>query len=70
MTILGPVLFAAFMVIPAWLATMEDTEVKTIAVVDSTTIFHELLPETEYIKFVYPEGVSLKELQQNCQYRQ
>jgi ABC-2 type transport system permease protein len=65
MTILGPVLFAAFMVIPAWLATMEDTEVRTIAVVDSTNIFYKALPETEFIKFAYPEGVSLKELQNN-----
>ncbi len=63
MTILGPVLFAAFMVIPAWLATMEDTEVKTIAVVDSTNIFYKILPETEFIKFKYPEGISLKDLQ-------
>ena len=65
MTILGPVLFAAFMVLPAWFATMEDTEVRTIAVVDSTNIFHNVLPETEYIKFAYPEGVTLKELQNN-----
>ncbi len=63
MTVLGPVLFAAFMVLPAWLATMEDTEVKTVAVVDSTNIFYNVLPETEYIKFVYPNGVSLKTLQ-------
>jgi len=65
MTILGPVLFAAFMVVPAWLATMEDTEVRTIAVVDSTNIFYRVLPETDYIKFQYPDGVSLKELQNN-----
>jgi ABC-2 type transport system permease protein len=63
MTILGPVLFAAFMVIPAWLATMEDTEVRTIAVIDSTNIFYKVLPETQYIKFAYPDGVNLKELQ-------
>jgi ABC-2 type transport system permease protein len=65
MTVLGPVLFAAFMVIPAWFATMEDTEVRTIAVVDSTGIFYEILPETEYIKFEYIKGASLKELQNN-----
>jgi len=68
MTFLGPLLFAAFMVLPAWLATMEDTEVRTIAVVDSTHIFHNLLPETEYIKFAYPEGKSIKELQDNFKY--
>jgi len=65
MTILGPILFAAFMVIPAWLATMEDTEVKTIAVIDSTTIFQGIIPETEFIKFKYIEGQTLKELQAN-----
>lgn len=65
MTILGPILFAAFMVVPAWLATMQDTEVRTIAVVDSTNIFYKALPETEFIKFVYPENISLKELQNN-----
>jgi ABC-2 type transport system permease protein len=67
MTILGPVLFAAFMVIPAWLATMEDTEVRTIAVIDSTNIFYKVLPETEFIKFRYPEGITLKELQNNLE---
>ena len=65
MTVLGPVLFAAFMVIPAWFATMEDTEVRKIAVVDSTNIFYKVLPETQYIKFDYVKGSSLKELQKN-----
>jgi len=68
MTVLGPVLFAAFMVLPAWFATMEDTEVRTIAVVDSTNIFYKVLPETQYIKFDYPEGTSLKELQDNFEF--
>ena len=65
MTILGPILFAAFMAVPAWLATMEDTEVKTIAVIDSTNIFYQILPETDYIKFAYPDGISIKNLQNN-----
>jgi ABC-2 type transport system permease protein len=67
MTILGPVLFAAFMIVPAWMATMEDKEVRTIAVIDSTNIFYKALPETEFIKFAYPEGISLKELQNNIE---
>lgn len=52
MSILGPMLFAAFLVVPSWLATMEDKEVKQIAVVDETHYFGETLPETQYIKFV------------------
>lgn len=65
MSVLGPVLFAAFLAVPAWLATMEDKEIKTIAVVDSSNIFNGILPETEYIKFVYPQEANLKILQDN-----
>jgi len=65
MSVLGPVLFAAFMIVPAWLATMEDTEVKTIAVADSSFIFTGNLPETQYIKFEYPENSTLEQLQKN-----
>jgi len=65
MSILGPVLFAAFLVIPAWMATMKDTEVKTIAVADSSYIFINVLPETEYIKFAYPENTSFDLLKKN-----
>ncbi|MDA3865263.1 MAG: ABC transporter permease [Salinivirgaceae bacterium] len=39
MTILGPFLFAALIAAPAWFATMEDSETKQIAVVDSSGIF-------------------------------
>ncbi|MBE9468147.1 MAG: ABC transporter permease [Bacteroidetes bacterium] len=39
MTILGPVLFAALMILPAWIAQLEDTEEKTIAVIDNSQIF-------------------------------
>ena len=39
MTIIGPLLFAGLIAAPAWLATMEDSGVKQIAVVDSSGIF-------------------------------
>jgi ABC-2 type transport system permease protein len=32
MTLIGPVLFAAMLVLPMWFATMEDDDVKHIAV--------------------------------------
>ncbi len=38
MSILGPLLFAAFMVVPGYLATLEDTDVKTVAVIDNSLI--------------------------------
>jgi len=62
MTVLGPLIFAAFLFVPAWLATLEDKEIKTIAVVDSTNIFTNVLPETDYIKFFYLQDVSVENI--------
>lgn len=59
MTILGPILFAGLMVVPAWMASLEDTEEKTIAVIDESNVFTEIIPETEYIKFDYLHDTSL-----------
>ncbi|MCK5823404.1 MAG: ABC transporter permease, partial [Bacteroidales bacterium] len=39
MTLIGPVLFAALMILPAWIAQLEDTEEKTVAVIDNSQIF-------------------------------
>ncbi len=65
MTILGPLLFAALMIAPAWIASMEDTEVKTIAVIDSSGLFEKRLPETEYIKFTYLQNQSVDKVREN-----
>lgn len=65
MTLLGPVFFAALFVLPAWFATMDDKEVKTIAVIDSSKIFINTLPETEYLKFVYLENTSVEDIKKN-----
>jgi len=61
MTIIGPLLFAGLMVVPAWLAGVEDTEKKVIAVLDETNVFSDLIPETEYIKFEYLENISVSD---------
>jgi ABC-2 type transport system permease protein len=63
MTLLGPFIFAAFMIIPAWLATVEDKEVKTIAVVeysdmdkpvpDSLSQFFDVFRDKDNLKFEY-----------------
>ncbi|MFP4060669.1 MAG: ABC transporter permease [Bacteroidales bacterium] len=62
MTILGPILFAAFMIVPTWLATMEDTELKEIAVVDSSKLFIDIIPESETLHFTYIENKSFDDL--------
>jgi len=57
MTLLGPILFAALIIVPGWLATIEDTEVLEIAVVEydargqavpaSEQFFRDVVPDKE-----------------------
>ncbi len=65
MTILGPLLFAALIIGPAWFATLDDRDVRTIAVIDSSRLFINNLPETDYLKFDYLENISVEELREN-----
>jgi ABC-2 type transport system permease protein len=65
MSILGPVLFAAMMIIPAWLAQVEETDIKKIAVADSSHIFRNVIPETEYLKFDYLDNIMINDLKDN-----
>jgi ABC-2 type transport system permease protein len=64
MSILGPILFASLMVVPALVAMSEDQEVKRIAVVDSSHLFMNVIPETEYLKFDYLENARLNDIKQ------
>ncbi|HNW99376.1 MAG TPA: ABC transporter permease [Bacteroidales bacterium] len=52
MTILGPILMAAMMIVPVYIAQMSD-ELKTIAVVDDSGIFYKRFADTDNIKFEY-----------------
>ncbi len=65
MSVLGPLIFASFMVIPAWMAVSEDQEVKTIAIVDSSSLFMNVIPETQYLKFEYLYNTRLNEIKDN-----
>ena len=65
MTLLGPVLFAALLVLPAWFATIEDEDVKQIAVLDSSRLFLKKIPETAKIKFTYAFDVKLEDFKKN-----
>ncbi len=51
MTLLVPFLFAAFTILPAWLAMQDDTEKRTIAVFDESGIFLNRLENTEFTSF-------------------
>lgn len=68
MSILGPFIFAAYVLIPMYFATLEDTEEKTVVVIDDSKLFTEysaegpkfVVPETEYIKFQVVEGLTVE----------
>lgn len=49
-TLLSPLFFAAMVILPTYFATMEDTEVRNIDVIDNTQHFGSAIPQTEYIK--------------------
>lgn len=65
MTILGPILFAALVIAPAWIASLGDTDMKKIAVIDNSGFFVNKLPETETIKFDYLDNTTLDEIKGN-----
>jgi len=52
-TLLSPIFFAAIAILPTYLASLEVTDVRTIAVVDNSKQFTDVIPSTEYIKMVY-----------------
>jgi ABC-2 type transport system permease protein len=72
MTFLGPVLFASIIILPGYLTTMEDTEKRTIAVVeydrygrplpDSLQFFRDVIPDKENMKFVYLNNMRLQDV--------
>lgn len=66
-TLIGPLLFSGIMLVPIWLAQMEDTSVKTIAVVeydrfgkpvpDSLLRFKGVIPQREKLKFQHLNSI-------------
>ncbi|MBN2762686.1 MAG: hypothetical protein JXR41_06325, partial [Bacteroidales bacterium] len=72
MTFLGPVLFAALIILPGRLTTLEDGELITIAVVeydnygrpvpDSLQFFRDVIPDKENMKFVYLNNMRLQDV--------
>ncbi|MBA7516981.1 putative protein YhaP [subsurface metagenome] len=73
MTILGPVLFAAFMILPIWLTKLEDSGAKTIGIAefdeshhpvpDSLLKFKDVMPENENLKFDYLSNLEYNEIE-------
>lgn len=72
MSVLGPFIFAAYIIIPMYFATLEDKDEKTVVVIDDSKLFTEygsegatfVIPGTEYLKFQVVEGVPVETFKQ------
>ncbi len=49
MSILGPFIFAAYVLIPMYFATLEDKEEKTVVVMDESDAFHRIRTEGSHL---------------------
>lgn len=65
MTLLIPVIMAAFTILPAYLASMDDKEQRTIAVYDPTGLILDKLENQDYTKFLYIPEQKYKELKKD-----
>jgi len=51
MTFLTPLLLTGLMIIPTWIMTMKDKNEKTLAVVDYTGLYEDIIKDSETLKF-------------------
>jgi len=65
LTLLVPFLFAAFTVLPAWLAMQDDEEQRTIAVCDESGLFTGKLENTEFTSFHFVPSQEFANLKSN-----
>lgn len=72
MTLIGPLLFASFLIVPTWLAQMEDKSITRIAVVesdaygnplpDSLQFFRDVIPDRDNMQFIYLNNMPLEDI--------
>lgn len=65
MSLLGPILFASLLFLPAWFSKMDDTSVKEIIVLDSSHLFIGKIPNTETLKFHFVNDRSFEDIKRN-----
>jgi ABC-2 type transport system permease protein len=71
LTLLMPILMSALMILPAYFASMDDEEIRTVAVYDASTIFLGRLESTEFTQFKFipeEEYKNIKDKIQNSKY--
>lgn len=64
-TLVVPLLMAALMVIPMWLAMRDDKQERLIAVYDESTLFYDQLGQEGYTKYHFIEEEKYKSLKNN-----
>jgi ABC-2 type transport system permease protein len=62
MSVLGPILIAVFFSLVIYFSSHETTEVRKIAVVDSTGIFMKKIPDTRFVQFDYLINIKVDNL--------
>ena len=65
MSIIGPLLFAAMFVLPAWLSSLESTTEKHIAIIDYTKKYEGAISNTESMKFTWLNSTNENTLKSN-----
>lgn len=66
MTIVGPLLLAALFIVPIWLTSIEDEDLKLVAVIDNqTNKFEECLEDTKSIHFKFLQSANLDSIRKN-----
>ena len=65
MTLLVPLMMAALTILPAYLATMDDKEERTIAVYDPTSLILDRLESNQFTKFHYIPEQEFQQLSKN-----
>lgn len=64
-TLLVPIFMGAIMIVPAWLATRDDKQERTIAVYDESSLFLDQLNQEGYTKYHFVEREKYLTLKEN-----
>lgn len=67
LTLLMPILMSALMILPAYFASMDDEEIRTVAVYDTSAIFLGRLENTEFTQFRFIPEEEYKNIKDKIQ---
>jgi ABC-2 type transport system permease protein len=62
MSIVGPLLIAAMLIVPLWLQKIEKNQVRTVAIIDETHVLGETIKDFENYRFTIVTEVTVEEI--------